>query len=346
MDRAMERAIELDPDGRYYTHLVHTTFIVDRDSALAAERIAAAAERWRPGLRLALDLAFGPPDDSLTEAARIDSFVNEADFPEENTMSAALLHPENLRAHERLVRRLREDATVPASWADGMLILNSVWRGKVRRAFRQMGRPSVDSTARTCILSGMLTAGMPVPDSLVRRYLGADNLPRDPDPDRLICLVKQLIEEDRNADVERLIARLDTAAEDSENYSSAEGDAVLRELRSYRAWKDGDLEQAVERVNKVTVSYLPGDVWRGDVFRELGDLQSAENWYLAAWPDPIAYEKLGRLYEEMDQPEKAAAAYRRFIEAWKDADEELQPRVEAARERLQALTSGEARADE
>ena len=43
----------------------------------------------------------------------------------------------------------------------------------------------------------------------------------------------------------------------------------------------------------------------------------------------------------MDEPEKATAAYRRFIAAWEDADEELQPRVEKARERVRQLTGSE-----
>jgi hypothetical protein len=43
------------------------------------------------------------------------------------------------------------------------------------------------------------------------------------------------------------------------------------------------------------------------------------------------------LYEEMGKPEKAVAAYERFIDAWEDADPGLQNRVETARERLVAL---------
>ena len=40
----------------------------------------------------------------------------------------------------------------------------------------------------------------------------------------------------------------------------------------------------------------------------------------------------------MDRPEDAAAAYRRFVAAREDADPVLQPRVEAARERVRRLT--------
>jgi hypothetical protein len=39
----------------------------------------------------------------------------------------------------------------------------------------------------------------------------------------------------------------------------------------------------------------------------------------------------------MGKPEKARAAYDWFIEAWEDADPELQPRVERARRRVEVL---------
>jgi hypothetical protein len=48
------------------------------------------------------------------------------------------------------------------------------------------------------------------------------------------------------------------------------------------------------------------------------------------------------LYEEMNKPEKAKAAYERFVEAWNDANPELQNRVQTARERLEALRTEQA----
>ncbi|MDX1579457.1 MAG: tetratricopeptide repeat protein, partial [Gemmatimonadota bacterium] len=60
---------------------------------------------------------------------------------------------------------------------------------------------------------------------------------------------------------------------------------------------------------------------------------------------PLALERLGQLYEaragESENPTddlaKAAEYYRRFVELWSDADEELQSRVRAARARLEAI---------
>ena len=59
------------------------------------------------------------------------------------------------------------------------------------------------------------------------------------------------------------------------------------------------------------------------------------------WLDAIvrapAHESLGRLYDETGDLEKAALHYAQFVDLWEDADAVLQPRVEAARARLQEI---------
>jgi len=50
------------------------------------------------------------------------------------------------------------------------------------------------------------------------------------------------------------------------------------------------------------------------------------------------HERLGELYEAKGNTDKAAAHYRAFIELWKNADAEFQPRVAEARRRLLGLT--------
>ncbi len=53
---------------------------------------------------------------------------------------------------------------------------------------------------------------------------------------------------------------------------------------------------------------------------------------------PLIHERLGQLYESKGNAQKAAEHYAKFVELWKNADPELQPRVKAARERLAKLT--------
>jgi tetratricopeptide (TPR) repeat protein len=58
---------------------------------------------------------------------------------------------------------------------------------------------------------------------------------------------------------------------------------------------------------------------------------------------PAIRERLGQIYEAKGNTEKAAENYRAFIELWKNADAELQPRVAEARKRLAKLTPVEKR---
>jgi tetratricopeptide (TPR) repeat protein len=57
-------------------------------------------------------------------------------------------------------------------------------------------------------------------------------------------------------------------------------------------------------------------------------------WY------PGVLRRLGELYEQQGQREKAVDYYGRFVELWKDADPELQPQVEEARAAVRRMTAG------
>ena len=56
---------------------------------------------------------------------------------------------------------------------------------------------------------------------------------------------------------------------------------------------------------------------------------------------PAIRERLGQLYEGMGNTAKAVENYRAFIELWKNADPELQPRVADAKRRVARLTQSE-----
>jgi tetratricopeptide (TPR) repeat protein len=58
-----------------------------------------------------------------------------------------------------------------------------------------------------------------------------------------------------------------------------------------------------------------------------------DSWWLA-----LAYERLGDLYEQRGDTANAVYYYAKFVELWRDADPELQPRVEVARRAIEALS--------
>ncbi|MCL7977358.1 MAG: tetratricopeptide repeat protein, partial [marine benthic group bacterium] len=81
---------------------------------------------------------------------------------------------------------------------------------------------------------------------------------------------------------------------------------------------------------------------------ELGDTEgaiavleaaAASNGYpsLFGGPRSLALYRLGPLYEQQGETEKARAAYAEFIERWIDADPELRPMVDTARAALARL---------
>ncbi len=92
---------------------------------------------------------------------------------------------------------------------------------------------------------------------------------------------------------------------------------------------------------------LPG---LADVYDRAGERDSAiavRERYLATssfgrtFRDPTvlgpALERLGQLYDEAGDRQKAVEYYAKFVELWRDADPELQPRVEAAQRRIDEI---------
>lgn len=52
---------------------------------------------------------------------------------------------------------------------------------------------------------------------------------------------------------------------------------------------------------------------------------------------PGTYKRLDELYEDKGNKSKAIASYEKFVELWKDAEPELQPKVAEVREKLNRL---------
>ncbi len=57
---------------------------------------------------------------------------------------------------------------------------------------------------------------------------------------------------------------------------------------------------------------------------------------------PVILRRLGELYEERGDTQRAVEHYSNFVELWKNADSDLQPIVEDVRERIAQL-AGERR---
>jgi len=94
-------------------------------------------------------------------------------------------------------------------------------------------------------------------------------------------------------------------------------------------WALGAIEayEAAGMADTVIARY---EAWLGR--RQLSGRAGADATQLAR-----AYERLGQLYDQNGDLDRAAGYYGRFVELWADSDPELQPRVDAARARLEEI---------
>jgi tetratricopeptide (TPR) repeat protein len=126
------------------------------------------------------------------------------------------------------------------------------------------------------------------------------------------------------------------------------------------ALQEGRAEDAVEHFRRAKAAYYGRHLWwdtralLAEAHAELGNFDVAIAQYdtltgtyrLHHWDRykylqllPLAHERLGSLYLEVGDTVSAARHLSEFIELWRDADPELQPRVEAARRLLEQMAA-------
>ena len=118
------------------------------------------------------------------------------------------------------------------------------------------------------------------------------------------------------------------------------GKANILALEAYGLLRRGDPEAAVEKLEEVR-GYQASPFVRTVLAYALMELERWEEAvpYLGGWDHTFSHRHyhLARAYEGMGEYGKAAKEYAFFVEAWEDADPELQPWVEEARRALERL---------
>lgn len=118
---------------------------------------------------------------------------------------------------------------------------------------------------------------------------------------------------------------------------SGDVDQMIRFIHELR------VEARCQRCDRITEAEL--EARRGRLAEAIGlyELVVEEPDGLLSYPTTrvLALERLGPLYEEAEEHDKAIDAYTRFAGAWKDADPELQPRVQAALDAAARLRAGD-----
>jgi DNA-binding SARP family transcriptional activator len=155
----------------------------------------------------------------------------------------------------------------------------------------------------------------------------------------------------------RVLARMDSLIESNDLLTG-----IGHEVRAVMAVREGRPAEALEWVDSARTANLGGlspvgQFALADACAAAGRHQEAAIVYESVlhtvvtydYPSfyfgpmwPLAHERLGRVYEMLGDTTAAVRHLRAFAELWRGADDELQPRVEAARRAIRRLRSGAA----
>jgi tetratricopeptide (TPR) repeat protein/tRNA A-37 threonylcarbamoyl transferase component Bud32 len=131
----------------------------------------------------------------------------------------------------------------------------------------------------------------------------------------------------------------------------AQGQVALAEGRTqdaitaFRAWWDNagcgtcalaDLGRAYDQAKQP-------DSTRALLQRAVENPRGLMSIYNQVWDQAPSLHRLGELYEDKGDKQRALDYYGRFVELWKDADPELQPQVRDAKERMAKLAGEQGR---
>ncbi len=374
--RALAKAVDLG--GSYketYVHLIEDGFARrDREAVRAAlDRYAVLGDGFSacPGYELAFTGAWG---DDATVAEQVPA-TGDSDLEcAWVTLAASGAATEELeRRHLDLVEA--GEAGIPLFWR---LAQARVMRGELDRTMEIQDVASAagfeEWAARNVVMfsligltdapadaaTDLLAAQVPGHSTQTGAHVG------------WFWLGAQAVEEGRWDDVEAAARNLELAADTIRMAVVGEGPARARRVQRFaegadqlaatlRAYTDvmrGGNEALGKFEDELGREYVPSFIVSGPAqylqFRmglelfERGDPRASERYLLSLYPYawavyvPAQYH-LGRVYEELGQPERAREHYRIFVEWWETADAALQPWVDdgrAALERLGAAARG------
>ena len=332
---AFLEAVELDPAfAPYRFHLTEFAFSSPPDSALAAERSAdllrrSPDTRRARSTRLALGLAFG---DSVRRAAFLDS-LPKLDSEDLGLLTQYLFHPRFSGVQERVLAEIEEKGgTRPLTWTTTLLK-----RGRLSEALDHVDDPGGPPWFPACLLLGLHSIGVPVPEDVLEEHLAlraADSLPGP----RTSCGAVYDWDRGRPDELERAVRIFRSGAEEAyaegDTLAARRGEAIAGALRAYARWQQGDPAAAVPAFEEA-LRWMDWEMplfWLGQIHLERGEPAKAVPYFQALELDPAWRYHLGVAWEEAGEFEKANESYAFVVTHWADADPALRPFVERARQ--------------
>jgi tetratricopeptide (TPR) repeat protein/TolB-like protein len=355
-EEAFARAVQLDP--RFLPAYIHRVdYALLMADSVRAKAILDSVARFVPAVRtgprqgrVIYDLAFGDAQTQERAWQLVEErFVN-------NTVAMALQdfrHPRFRESEARLYEiALRANPGHPGARFN--LALNRFHRGRIAEALATLDEPGFQPAAASALLYRARRQGIPVPEERIERVAAMD-VPADldPVPHAVLLFFAGAHAADRGREADRSAARgglRDLAARlriDGDTTNARFADGAGRALDGLLAWQRGDRVQAERFLEEARVEatghgpkWSVSDMirwWLGELMVEQGRPHDAERYFMSLSFDPMAHRRLGDLYLEMGEPNKARESYEKFLSAWRDADPEVQPLVARTRQAVAGL---------
>lgn len=340
-ETAFERALAIDEAvSPAYIHLIEGAFGFHADLARAQRLVTAFEASTDPGAearlyRTAFDLAFGDADVQRRARAELDALPTmEAWFIAKNL----LWHPRHLALQEEVYDRY---AQYPQGIVDARLR-----RGKLGAAMDILADGSIGEAWRARRLYQARAWGLPIR----QEALDVLNKPIGPADSLVDAFYRGAYAADRGrwADYERSVRTMETYRENMRRMGNATevafASGAVEALSGYRAWREGRLEQAQEKLGKARATFTGFYDDRRDanavvrrwlvvLARERDDPRETEYlesfWGMSEVFAPIARLELADAYRRAGREEEARATYEAFAVAWAEADSGLRSRLEA-----------------
>jgi tetratricopeptide (TPR) repeat protein len=346
--RCYTQAAELDPQyAPYRVHIIDLAFRIDPDSAEAArliadyKRLASADARFTRQFDFAFDLAFGDQEHRERALASLDT----VDLLELRLMpgNPPLRHPRFWPQLEA-VHLTQERRGVVPSGTNRLFQGAAGGRGYLKQALEYLDRPQASTWDRACVPAFARISRFPMPQARLEEAAAVQGqIDSTSNPWFVYCAAFLAADQGRWADHASAVEFMwDFWRRQVDAGNSAWNvKAGTLAAEAFGLWLQGEPEAAVEKLEEVR-RYQALDPVREVLAYALMDLERWEEAvpYLRAWwfnTSSHMHYHLARAYEGMGEYGKAAKEYAFFVEAWEDADPELQPWVEDARRALERL---------
>jgi DNA-binding SARP family transcriptional activator/TolB-like protein len=360
MQEAWTKALGLDSlDLLPLAYLMELTWEVLADSAPSVElaerfnRLAPAqVAEYGAWFETFLALAFGDSTTRERTIAGLDTIVS----PKTQQLPHELLaHPRWAELTEEVLLAFEHNGVETVLGpTDGMALfhLNANWRGKVRRGLTYLegydrGKwelPAPDVASFVWDLAYL--PGLPMAKTYEQLFgsIDIENIERNGMVYYAgIYAANQGRWNDHARAVDEMRRRIQRTLNEGDSLSARLVAASVGVMEAYAKWRRGDPTAAVAAIEDALQFRALSVRWiLGELYMELERWDDAARVYnslgfdyrrrLGVWP--LSHYKLGIIYENLEEPEEAIASYEYFVENWKDADPELQPMVEEARQAM------------